>query len=87
MLPRPTLAQKVEGTRAFFRALNAMGLTGVLDPGGYNLPIADYQPLFALWREGGLTLRVRYSLCAPRRGHELEDFKDADAGAADGVWR
>jgi predicted amidohydrolase YtcJ len=75
-LPRPTFQQKVEGTRAFFRALNALGLTGVLDPGGYNLPVPDYQPLFALWREGGLTLRVRYSLCAPRRGHELEDFKE-----------
>lgn len=75
-LPRPTMAQKVEGTRAFFRALNAVGLTGVIDPGGYNLPVADYQPLFEIWRAGGLTLRVRYSLCAPRRGHELADFKE-----------
>ncbi len=62
LLPRPTFAQKVEGTRAFFRALNALGLTGVMDPGGYNLPIADYHPLLALWSEGGMTLRVRYSL-------------------------
>jgi predicted amidohydrolase YtcJ len=76
LLPRPTFAQKVEGTRAFFRALNALGLTGVMDPGGYNLPIADYQPLLALWREGGMTLRVRYSLSAPRRDRELEDFKE-----------
>jgi predicted amidohydrolase YtcJ len=75
LLPRPTFAQKVEGTRAFFRALNGLGLTGVSDPGGYNLSIPDYQPLFQVWREGGLTLRVRYSLCAPRRGHELDDFK------------
>jgi predicted amidohydrolase YtcJ len=76
LLPRPTFAQKVAGTRAFFRELNALGLTGVSDPGGYNLSIPDYQPLFQVWREGGLTLRVRYSLCAPRRGHELEDFKE-----------
>jgi predicted amidohydrolase YtcJ len=76
LLPRPTFAQKVEGTRAFFRALNAVGLTGVIDPGGYNLSIPDYQPLFEVWRDGGLTLRVRYSLCAPRRDHELEDFKN-----------
>ena len=76
LLPRPDFAQKVEGTRAFFRALNAMGLTGVIDPGGYNLPIPDYQPLFQIWREGNLPLRVRYSLSAPRRDHELEDFKD-----------
>jgi predicted amidohydrolase YtcJ len=76
LLPRPTFAQKVEGTRAFFRALNAVGITGVIDPGGYNLSIPDYQPLFQVWREHGLTLRVRYSLSAPRRGHELDDFKE-----------
>jgi predicted amidohydrolase YtcJ len=74
-LPRPTPAQQREGTRAFFRALNALGITGVLDPGGYNLEIADYQALFQVWREQGLTVRVRYSLSAPRRDHELEDFK------------
>ena len=43
LLPRPSFAQKVAGTRAFFRALNALGLTGVIDPGGYNLPIPDYR--------------------------------------------
>ena len=75
LLPRPTFAQKLEGTRAFFRTLNAMGVTGVIDPGGYNIEIPDYQPLFQVWREHGLTLRVRYSLSAPRRDHELEDFK------------
>ncbi len=76
LLPRPTFAQKLEGTRAFFRALNAMGITGVIDPGGYNIEIADYQPLLQVWREHGLTLRVRYSLSAPRRDRELADFKE-----------
>ena len=75
-LPVANLAQRMVGTRAFFRDLNALGVTGVLDPGGYNLAIADYQALFQLWRERGLTLRVRYSLSAPRRGRELEDFKE-----------
>jgi predicted amidohydrolase YtcJ len=74
-LPRPTLEQQVEGTRAFFRELNSLGITGVLDPGGYNLPIDAYGAVFRLWRERGLTLRVVYSLCAPRRNHELEDFQ------------
>jgi predicted amidohydrolase YtcJ len=75
LLPRPSDEQKLTGTRAFFRALNAMGVTGINDPGGYNLDIEDYQPVLQLWREQGLTLRVRYSLSAPRRNHELEDFK------------
>jgi predicted amidohydrolase YtcJ len=74
-LPRPTLGQEVAGTRAFFRTLNSLGITGVIDPGGYNMPIDAYRALLQVWRERGLTLRVAYSLCAPRRGHELEDFK------------
>jgi len=75
LLPRPTFAQQIAGTRAFFRALNALGVTGVLDPGGYNMPIEEYRPLFQVWRDGALTVRVAYSLCAPRRGRELEDLK------------
>jgi predicted amidohydrolase YtcJ len=47
----------------------------VLDPGGYNLPIEAYRPLFQVWRDRTLTVRVTYSLCAPRRDHELEDFQ------------
>ena len=74
-------AQKVAGTRAFFRALNASALTGVIDPGGYNLPIADYQPLFQVWRERGLTLRVRLQpvRAAPRPRARGLPGADADA--------
>ena len=75
LLPRPSFAQQVAGTRAFFRALNGLGITGVLDPGGYNMPIEEYRPLFQVWRDRALTVRVAYSLCAPRRGHELEDLR------------
>ncbi len=75
LLAKPSPTRQMEGTRAFFRELNAAGLTGVLDPGGYNLPVSDYEALFAVWRAGALTLRVRYSLSAPRRGRELEDFQ------------
>ena len=73
-LPRPSFEQQVAGTRAFFRTLNSLGITGVLDPGGYNLPIEAYRALFKVWRDRALTIRVVYSLCAPRRDHELEDF-------------
>jgi len=74
-LPRPTLAQEIAGTRAFFRMLNSLGITGALDPGGYNLPIEAYRALFQIWRDRALTVRVAYSLCAPRRDHELEDLQ------------
>ncbi len=78
-LPRPGMEQQVAGTRAFFRTLNSLGITGVLDPGGYNMPIEAYRALFQVWRDRALTLRVVYSLCAPRRDDELADFKELTA--------
>jgi predicted amidohydrolase YtcJ len=75
LLPRPSRAEQLTGTRAFFRTLNSFGITGVLDPGGYNLPVSAYQALFQLWRDGELSLRVAFSVCAPRRDHELEDLQ------------
>ncbi len=74
-LPAPTLAQSVEGTRRFLRTLNGFGLTGAIDPGGYNLAPEQYEALFRLWREGGLTVRIAYSICAPRRGTEFADLR------------
>jgi predicted amidohydrolase YtcJ len=74
-LPGVELSEAIEGTRRFFRELNRLGLTGVIDPGGHNLAPQEYAALFRLWRAGGLTLRVGYSIFAPRRGHELEDFQ------------
>jgi predicted amidohydrolase YtcJ len=78
-LPRSSFEQQVAGTRAFFRALNSLGITGVLDPGGYNMAIEAYRALFQIWRDRDLTIRVVYSLCAPRRDHELEDFESLTA--------
>ena len=85
LLPKPDFPQQVEGTQRFFRTLNALGVTGVVDPGGYNLPVGDYRAMFQLWREQKLTLRVAYSLCAPRRGHELEDFQTLTAALPMGL--
>ncbi len=91
LLPRPSLAQQVEGTKAFFRRLNSLGLTGVIDPGGYNLPLEAYGAVRELAREGGLSLRVTYSLSAPAPGSELEDFerltRDLPMGAGEGLLR
>ena len=74
-LPLPTFEQSVAGTRAFFRELNRLGITGVSDPGGFNLVASSYQPLFRVWRDRTLTVRVIYSLFAQRRGKELEDIQ------------
>ena len=74
-LPKPTLAEQVEGTRKFFRELNRLALTGVVDPGGNNLAPDDYQALFQVWRQGQMTVRVAYTLCGLTPGAELDDYK------------
>ena len=74
-LPKPTFEQQVDGTRQFFRELNRLGLTGVLDPGGNNLLPADYQALLTLWRDRRMTVRVAYSINGQTSGSELDEFK------------
>src|SRR5690242_19920299 len=90
-LPKPTFAEQVEGTRAFFRELNRLALTGVVDPGGNNLTPDDYQALFQVWREHHLTVRVAYALCGLTPGAEFEDYKNwtrlLPMGFGDGLLR
>jgi predicted amidohydrolase YtcJ len=78
-LPKPTFEQQVEGTRLFFRELNRLGVTGVLDPGGNNLLPPDYQPLLSLWRNRRMTVRVAYSINGQTPGSELDEFKTLTA--------
>ncbi|MEO8464453.1 MAG: amidohydrolase [Gammaproteobacteria bacterium] len=78
-LPKPTFADQVAGTKAFFRELNRLALTGVLDPGGNNLFPADYQALFDVWRVHELTVRVVYSLNGQTAGKEFDELKSLTA--------
>jgi predicted amidohydrolase YtcJ len=78
-LPKPTFAEQVQGTREFFRELNRLGLTGVVDPGGNNLFPPDYQALFDVWRRGELTVRVAYSLNGQTAGSELAELQSLTA--------
>jgi predicted amidohydrolase YtcJ len=75
-LPIPTPDQEVEGTKKFFRELNRLGITGVVDPGGNNMTAESYQALFKVWRKRELTVRVAYSLCGITPGKEFEELKD-----------
>jgi len=75
-LPKPTFEQQVEGTKKFFRELNRLGMTGVVDPGGNNITPADYQALFTVWRQGAMTIRVAYSLSGWDAGNELAEFQN-----------
>jgi predicted amidohydrolase YtcJ len=75
-LPKPSFEEQVEGTKKFFRELNRLGITGVVDPGGNNVSPEDYQAVFKVWREGKMTVRVAYSLCGPTPGAEFAELKD-----------
>jgi predicted amidohydrolase YtcJ len=75
-LPKPTFDQQVDGTKKFFRELNRLGLTGVVDPGGNNLAPEDYQAVFKVWRDGQMTVRVAYTLCGQTPGAEFAEIKN-----------
>jgi predicted amidohydrolase YtcJ len=75
-LPLPSFDESVAGTRQFFRELNRLGLTGISDPGGFNLTAASYLPLFRVWQDRALTVRVIFSLFAQRPGKEPEDYQN-----------
>jgi predicted amidohydrolase YtcJ len=72
-LPKPTFEQQVEGTRKFFRELNRLGMTGVVDPMGNNMSPREYEAMFKVWREWQLTVRVAYSLSPWAGFQELQN--------------
>ena len=75
-LPRPTYEQELDGTKKFFRELNRLGMTGVGDPGGNNLPPAEYRAVFNVWQQHQMTVRVAYWLNGQTPGSEFEEFQN-----------
>jgi predicted amidohydrolase YtcJ len=75
-LPKPTMQQQVDGSRKFFREMNGLGITGIVDGGGVSMYPANYQAVFQLWHDKQLTVRVAYHLCAPNPGGELADLQN-----------
>ena len=75
-LPKPTLEQQVDGSKKFFREMNGLGITGIVDGGGVSMYPANYQAVFKLWHDKQLTVRVAYHLCAPKPGSELADLQN-----------
>jgi predicted amidohydrolase YtcJ len=75
-LPKPTFDEQVAGTKAFFRELNRLGITGVVDPGGNNVTPREYQAVFKVWRDRQLTVRIAYSLCGMTDGSEFTEYQN-----------
>ena len=79
--------QQVDGTKAFFRELNRLGLTGVVDPGGNNLFPSDYQALFEVWRRRRDDGARRVQLERPDRRARSSRSSRAHGAFADGLRR
>jgi len=75
-LPKPTFSQQIDGSKKFFREMNTLGITGIVDGGGVSMYPANYQAVFKLWHDKELTVRVAYHLCAPKPGSELADLQN-----------
>ncbi len=75
-VPRPTMDEQVDGSKKFFREMNSLGITGIVDGGGVSMYPANYQAVFKLWHDHELTVRVAYHLCAPKPGSELADLQN-----------
>ena len=53
-LPAPSDADQVAGTKKFFREMNRLAVTGIVDAGGIGVTPESYQALFKVWRERSL---------------------------------
>ncbi|MBI3433905.1 MAG: amidohydrolase [Proteobacteria bacterium] len=69
-------AGQVAGTRAFFNQLASVGITGVIDAAGGGMFARHYYPLFQVWRDGNLPIRVAYFLNSQNSGQEAKELKD-----------
>lgn len=76
MAPKLDREGQRRSTRQYMQALNALGVTSLLDcAGGFlNYP-DDYNVITDLHATQQLTVRMGYQLFAQRPGKELEDFK------------
>jgi predicted amidohydrolase YtcJ len=73
-LPRRGPEEERAGLAAMVRELHANGLTGLVDPGGFQMPPRRYDSLFELWRRDELRLRMRLFLSAVDAGQEVEQL-------------
>jgi predicted amidohydrolase YtcJ len=67
---------EVESTKAYFKALNGVGLTGILDAAGGGMPPQAYEPLFKLAERKQLSMRVGFYLNSIIAGKEAANLKD-----------
>jgi predicted amidohydrolase YtcJ len=75
-IPRPGRAEQVASTKAMAAELNGLGITGVVDPGGFGVVPETYRALFDVWRAGELSVRTRLYLVPSGPGTEVDDVRN-----------
>src|SRR4029077_11515378 len=67
---------QIKSSRLFFRELNRLGITSVIDAGGgfQNYP-DDYGVVSELHRRGELSVRLAYNLFTQKTKQKLSDFQ------------
>ena len=73
-MPAPSRADQIRGTANLMAALNAWGVTAAIDAGGLGMSPDMYEPLFALWRDGAMTVRTRLYVGPLTRGTEHQEL-------------
>ena len=71
-----TLEGQVESTKTFFKALNRVGLTGIVDAAGGGMPPQSYEPLFLVAQQKQLSIRVGFYLNSIIAGQEAANLKE-----------
>jgi predicted amidohydrolase YtcJ len=75
-IPDLTAAERVRSTQQMLRDLNAYGLTGGIDAGGFGMTPEAYEPVFQLWRDDAMTLKLRMYVCPVTRGSEQTEIEN-----------
>lgn len=70
-----TPAERKASLKAYLTALSQTGITSITDAAGGGSGLEIYTPLFSLWREKQLPLRVAYRVSVQKPGQELAWFR------------
>ncbi|MEI8277657.1 MAG: amidohydrolase, partial [Hyphomicrobiales bacterium] len=67
---------EVASTKAYFKSLNSVGLTGIIDAAGGGMPPEAYDPLFKVAEQKQLSIRVGFYLNSIIAGKEAANLKE-----------
>jgi hypothetical protein len=71
---QPGREERSRGTLRMLREFARHGVTAVVDGGGFLMTPESYHPLFDLWRNGDLPVRMRLFVSAATSGAELDEL-------------